>query len=216
MILIKGGSFAMGNDTADDEAEKPEHSVEVKSFYIDKYEVTNQQYLEFIKATKYPAPSHWNNGMFEQGQENYPVVNVDWNDAQKYAEWAKKRLPKEEEWEYAARGDDRRLYPWGRIFSAINANTKESGIGGPTQVGKFSSGASPFNVMDMAGNVLEWTASYYEPYPTSKAKPLAGYIVARGGSWFQEESDARATKRKLVTPDFRRNYIGFRCAKDAP
>jgi serine/threonine-protein kinase len=216
MILIKGNSFTMGNNNSEDEAEKPEQMVTVKSFYIDKYEVTNQQYYDFIRATGYPPPSHWSTGKFEDGKENYPVVNVNWEDAKKYAEWAKKRLPYEEEWEYAARGDDARLYPWGKQFSNFNANTIESGKGDATPVGSYPSGRSPFNVMDMSGNVLEWTASLYRPYPGSKAKAKEGLVVLRGGDWYEEQKYATATSRSLVTPDFRRNYIGFRCAKDAP
>ncbi|MEW6211402.1 MAG: bifunctional serine/threonine-protein kinase/formylglycine-generating enzyme family protein [Acidobacteriota bacterium] len=216
MILIRGGQFTMGNNNSEDEAEKPEQTVTVKSFYIDKYEVTNQQYYEFIKATRYKAPLHWNNGRFEDGKETHPVVNVNWEDAKKYAEWAGKRLPKEEEWEYAARGIDGRLYPWGKLFSPTNANTKESGKGDTTPVGSYSSGQSPFGVMDMSGNVLEWTASKYSPYPGSKAKPVEGYVVLRGGDWYEEQSYATATSRALQKPDFFRKYIGFRCAKDAP
>ncbi len=216
MILIRGGSFTMGNNNSTDEAEKPEQMVTVKSFYIDKYEVTNQQYYEFIRATRYKPPSHWTTGKFEEGRESYPVVNVDWNDAKKYAEWAEKRLPTEEEWEYAARGDDGRLYPWGKQFSNFNANTRESGKGDVTPVGSFPSGQSPFGVLDMSGNALEWTASIYIPYPGSKAKAKEGHVVLRGGDWVEEQKYATVTTRALQKPDFYRNYIGFRCAKDAP
>ncbi len=216
MILIRGGAFTMGNNNSSDEAEKPEQMVTVKSFYIDKYEVTNQQYYEFIRATSYKPPSHWTTGKFEEGRESYPVVNVDWNDAKKYAAWAGKRLPTEEEWEYAARGDDGRLYPWGKQFGNSNANTKESGKAESTPVGSYPSGQSPFGVLDMSGNVLEWTASTYSPYPGSKAKPAKDYVVLRGGDWVEEQTYATVTSRALQKPDFYRNYIGFRCAKDAP
>jgi serine/threonine-protein kinase len=215
MILINGGKFVMGNNISDDPAEAPEHEVTVKSFYIDKYEVTNQQYYEFVKDSGYAIPDHWSNGRFEEGQENFPVVNVSWNDAQAYARWAKKRLPSEEEWEFAARGQDRRLYPWGKQFSAVNANTKESGKNSTTLVGSFgSAGASPFNVMDMSGNALEWTASPYKLYPGSEAKPVDGVMVLRGGSFTQDQFLATATARSLQRPDFKRHYIGFRCARD--
>jgi serine/threonine-protein kinase len=215
MILIRGGKYVMGNNTSDDEAEKPEHEVTVRPFHIDQQEVTNEKYYQFVTKSNYPPPPHWVNGKFKDGEEKYPVYNVSWHDAQAYANWAGKRLPTEEEWEFAARGTDKRIYPWGNIFSPSNANTKEGSKNQTEPVGSYPAGASLFSVMDMAGNVAEWTSSEYQPYPYSKAKAVPGYVVVRGGSFSQPQIDAKVTARILTPPDWVRNYIGFRCARDA-
>ncbi len=129
MILIPGGTFKMGRDDGSD-YEKPAHEVTAKSFYIDETEVTNEQYTEFVRVTSHPAPSHWANGSYPAGEAKFPVVNVSWYDAKAYAEWAKKRLPTEEEWEYAARGKENLIYPYGNEwkpkFSVAAESFKEN------------------------------------------------------------------------------------------
>lgn len=215
MILIRGSKFVMGNNASSDEAEKPEHEVTLKPFYIDQQEVTNEKYYQFVKKANYAPPPHWVNGKFADGEEKYPVYNVSWHDAQAYANWAGKRLPTEEEWEFAARGTDKRTFPWGNIFSPSNTNTKEGGKNQAEPVGSYPGGASLFSVMDMAGNVSEWTSSEYQPYANSKAKAIPGFVVVRGGSFAQDQVDAKVTARILTPPDRVRNYIGFRCAKDS-
>jgi serine/threonine-protein kinase len=216
MVMIPEGSFTMGNNASDDESEKPEHAITVKAFYIDRYEVTNEEYYEFVKVTRHAAPANWHDGKFPAGEDKYPVSYVSWFDADAYARYAGKRLPTEEEWEYAARGDDKRLYPWGNEFSEQNANAKETKKDHAMPVGSYTAGASRFGVMDMAGNVAEWTASDYSLYPGSKAKTESGSKIVRGGSFGLEKKYAMATTRFSVPPATVKDFIGFRLAKDAP
>ena len=216
MIMVPSGAFTMGNNASDDESEKPEHIVNVRAFYLDKYEVTNEEYYEFVRVTRRAPPVNWQDGKFPAGEGKYPVSWVSWFDADAYARYAGKRLPTEEEWEYAARGDDKRLYPWGNEFSEQNANAKETRKDHAMPVGSYPSGASRFGVMDMAGNVAEWTASDYSLYPGSRAKTDPGNKIIRGGSFGLDQSYAMATTRWSVAPATTKDYIGFRLAKDAP
>jgi eukaryotic-like serine/threonine-protein kinase len=215
MILISGGRFIMGNDTSEYEAEKPEYETRVDPFFIDQNEVTNEEYDKFIKEKRYPPPPHWKNGSFLSGEDRYPVVNISWADAKAFAEWAGKRLPTEKEWEFAARGADKRLYPWGNDFNPRNTNSKETDKKNPMPVGSYPRGASPFQLMDIAGNVAEWTASDYVPYHNSQAKPEPGKKVVRGCSYLCDKAMLILTHRYRYTPDTRRTDLGFRCAKDA-
>lgn len=214
MVRIPDGEFMMGRNDGND-YEKPGHKVAVKAFFIDKTEVTNEQYSEFVKQTRRNPPVHWSGGNFPPGEANFPVVNVSWNDASAYAEWANKRLPTEEEWEYAARGTDGRIYPYGNEWKAKYSNAAEDNILKPRAVASYPEGASPFSVLDMAGNVAEWTASDYAPYPGSKAKPDPGNKVFRGGSFSNPAKQQTATDRFYDAPTKTMNYVGFRCAKDA-
>src|SRR5262249_8174864 len=126
--------------------------------------------------------------------------------------------PTEEEWEYAARGREKLLYPWGNDFNSQLANTMENGKNQPVEVGSYPGGASPFGVLDMAGNVDEWTASEYKPYPGGPpSEPgFKGEKIVRGGSYSYDKAIARVTDRRLFAPNTVRPYIGFRCAKDSP
>jgi serine/threonine-protein kinase len=215
MILIPGGTFTMGRNGGDI-YESPPHQVDVKPFFLDKTEVTNKQYAEFVQATGYQPPSDWVNGTFKVGDGDLPVVNVEWKDARAYAEWAKKRLPTEAEWEYAARGTDGRLYPWGNEWVPGNAYTKESGLKTLQPVGSSPSGASPFGVLDMAGNVWEWCQDNFAPYPGSTAEPKdLTFKIIRGGSLGDDKTKASATYRNWVPPERRYEALGFRCAKSA-
>jgi serine/threonine-protein kinase len=214
MISIPGGEFVIGRDNGSD-YEGPAHKVTVKPFSIDKTEVTNAQYAEFIAVTGHQAPSHWVDGKYPAGEANFPVVNVNWYDARDYAQWAGKRLPTEEEWEYAARGRENYLYPYGNTWKPQFSNAAEDGYGKPRAAGSYPDGASPFGVLDMAGNVAEWTATEYKPYPGSKAKPDDGYKVIRGGAFNTKATDQTATDRRYISPSTTRPYVGFRCAKDA-
>ena len=213
MILIPGGEFQMGRDGGN-AFEGPAHTVTVKPFFIDKTEVTNEQYAEFVRQTRRQPPSHWPGGSFPPGEANFPVVNVSWNDANEYAQWAGKRLPTEEEWEFAARGKDGRLYPYGNEWRSRYSNAAEDGYRKARAVGSYPEGASPFGVLDMAGNVAEWTASDYRPYPGSKARPEEGFKVMRGGAFNTNASQQRATDRFYDAPTKTFDYVGFRCAKD--
>jgi formylglycine-generating enzyme required for sulfatase activity len=194
----------------------------VEEFEIDVYEVTNARFADFVEETGYVTdaekagdPTPWT-AYFTDGKEDYPVVKVTWNDATAYCKWAGKRLPTEVEWERAARGDDGRVYPWGDEWDTTYLNGKESGLRGPVTVGTFPQGASPYGVMDMAGNVWEWTDAWYQGYPqTSFTSNYFGetYRVLRGGGWFSDAEQVRTTQRNANSPEAANDDIGFRCAR---
>ncbi len=230
MVFIAGGEFTLGRDDGDPN-EKPARIVAVTPFFIDATEVTNEQYQKFIDETKYPAPKAWAGGRFPEGSEKLPVTDVTWEDAMTYARSVGKRLPSEEEWEFAARGTDGRLYPWGATWEADRANSQNT----PADkrqlqaVGQFPPGASPFQVLDLSGNVWEWTSSDYVAYPGGFVEPPPpGYRslkVIRGGSYLSAPQTATATLR-AGWPATRNDWpapgkahydqTGFRCAQDAP
>ncbi len=229
MVYIPGGEFSMGSDEGN-ENESPRHKVCLDAFYIDRYPVTNEDYKRFVDATGYPVPCYeveWADvGEYNwdpetrtppKGKEKHPVVLVTWQDAQVYATWAGKRLPTEAEWERAARGADGRRWPWGNDFVEGRSNTKETEINGTTPVGQYSpDGDSPGGVGDMTGNVWEWTASLFRPYPYDaddgrESREGAGWRVLRGGSWSNPLDRARCTAR--LDGDFLFfSNVGFRCA----
>jgi len=212
MISIPGGEFTMGRDNGN-EFEKPAHKEKVDPFYIDRYEVTNEEYAKFIRLTRRNPPSHWPEGQYEVGEARLPVVNVSWNESRDYCEWANKRLPSEAEWEFAARGKDNRIYPYGNEWNPRFSNARETNLDKPQAVGSYPDGLSPFGVADMAGNVAEWTASPYIPYPGSKAAPDVGNMVIRGGGFKSLAKEQTATDRYFDRPTSTFDYIGFRCAK---
>jgi serine/threonine-protein kinase len=219
MIFVAGGEFAMGNDDGD-EYERPEHKVVVPPFFIDQHEVTCEQYEKFTRATGHRVPDDWRNGTYPTDARRHPVTGVDWNDANAYAKWAGKRLPSEEEWEYAARGVDRRKYPWGNDWQNNIANAGASSLGHFSDVGSFPAGKSPFGLMDMVGNAWEWTASDLKPYPGGRLTnpPHEERKITRGASWFKDkERDWTTTFRGFAAPAGGNDYskVGFRCAKDA-
>jgi len=217
MISIPGGKFMMGRSDGND-YEKPVHEVTVNPFYIDATEVTNEQYQQFVDATRRQPPPHWPNGRAPIGQDSHPVYNVSWDDANAFARWAGKRLPAEEEWEYAARGTDGRLYPYGTIPKLQYSNAAEDDFRAPLAVKNYAQGVSPFGVYDMAGNVAEWTASDFSLYPGSKLPPddpNARKKVVRGGAFNVYAKDQTATDRFFYSPSTKNASIGFRCAKDA-
>ena len=217
MTLIKGGTFTMGTDDPSYVPDwRPAHSMSVGDFYLDTNEVTNEDYARFVRQTRYPAPKHWVDGSYPKGEATLPVYNVSWFDAKAYAEWAGKRLPSETEWEYAARGTDGRIYPWGNEWIDELSNSGEDKRGKPVAVGQFLRGASPFGILDMAGNVSEWVADDFKLYPGSTAKPLAGYKVYRGGSWAFPKTQLLTVARWPEIPTEKFAYVGFRCAKDLP
>ncbi|QQS48331.1 MAG: SUMF1/EgtB/PvdO family nonheme iron enzyme [Acidobacteriota bacterium] len=214
MISIPAGTFLMGREDGND-FEKPAHEVTVQPFLIDKTEITNQQFAEFVRQTRRQAPVHWPNGQYSPGEANIPVVNVSWYDARDYCEWSSKRLPTEEEWEYAARGRENLLYPYGNQWKPNFSNAGETGLRKPQAVGSYPDGASPFSVFDMAGNVAEWLATDYKPYPGSPARPDEGNKIVRGGSFKNPAVEQTATDRFFYRPNQKFDYIGFRCAKSA-
>lgn len=228
MVYVLGGVLRVGRDEGD-KNEMPAHVETVKPFFIDRTEVTNADYLKFIEATGYEAPPSWKGGRFADGADNLPVTDVTWEDATAYATWIGKRLPTEVEWEFAARGPEGRLYPWGDTFQpeAANISAKAGEKKQFAPVGQFAGGASIFGALDMAGNAWEWTASDFAAYPGGKVDARPGYRnlkVIRGGSFESEPKFATATYR-VGWPASRRDWpnpsqavygqTGFRCARDA-
>ena len=219
----------MGSDVGK-ENERPQHTVCVAAFYIDRYPVTNEEYKRFLDATGYPAPCYkvewadvdeynWDpeTRTPPEGKEKHPVVLVTWKDAQVYVTWAGKRLPTEAEWERAARGADGRRWPWGNKFTKGYSNTKETRINGTAPIGQYSpDGDSPEGIGDMTGNVWEWTTSLFRPYPYDandgrEDQEATGWRVLRGGSWSNPLDRANCTAR--LDGDFLFfSNVGFRCA----
>jgi serine/threonine-protein kinase len=217
MVLVKGGAFKMGSDAPGaDAASKPPLDATVKDFYLDQYEVTNEQYQEFVKQTGRKAPSGWTGTDFPGGEGKFPVANVTWDDAVEYAKWAGKRLPTEAEWEFAARsgGQQDRAYPWGNDWSDKLSNSKEDGRGGAMPVGSYPGGATKDQIFDMAGNVSEWVADDFKPYPGSTQGPDPGNKVYRGGAFAATKDLLKTTLRWWDFPNKSYPYLGFRCAKD--
>jgi formylglycine-generating enzyme required for sulfatase activity len=217
MVYLSGGTFMMGRDRGADQAERPAHKVTVAPFYIDLYEVTNEDYAKFVQATGHLAPMSWADGAYPSNAARKPVTGVTWDDANAYAKWARKRLPTEEEWEFAARGTDNRLYPWGNGWQqeSANANSASKGL---ADVGSFK-GTSPFGAFDMTGNAWEWTASDLRAYPGGRlpANLTGGDLKAiRGGSYESTKDFATTTYRTGWPARGAPTYAqtGFRCAAD--
>ncbi len=213
MVPITGKQFLMGSNDGDSDA-RPAHPVTIKSFYLDIYEVTCEDYKRFLDKTGRPAPTTWTNGSYPPGTAKHPVTGVTWDDAEAYARFVGKRLPLEEEWEFAARGPGNLVYPWGNTWQTGCANAGNEGTG-LVNVGSYDCN-SPFGVQDLIGNAWEWTASDWQAYPGGRlATPASGgEKVIRGGSF---ESGP-----KYATAAYRSGYkgvgqkTGFRCAMDMP
>jgi formylglycine-generating enzyme required for sulfatase activity len=221
----------MGSNKHEDpqasEDELPQHSVALETFQIAKYPVTVAEYACFVRATKRMEPRGLFNDLSWTQQISqrldHPVVNISWRDAVAYAKWLAQctghpwRLPSEAEWEKAGRGTDGRIYPWGDLFDAAQANTVDGERGGTTSIGSYPSGTSPYGALDMAGNVWEWTSSIFKPYPYIASDgreqiESTGDRVLRGGSWAHLYKVARVAYRN----DSQLNYLyvgsGFRVA----
>jgi len=220
MIEIPAGPFTFGSDDGNPN-ESPAQKVELPAYKMDHFEVTNDDFAMFANATGYQteaekkgAKKTWRTGL--EGKGNHPVVRVTWNDAKAFCEWLGKRLPTEQEWEKAARGDKGNLFPWGNTFDPGKANLKASGIRGTVAVGSFPAGASPYGVEDLAGNVWEWTADPWQAYPNSTYKDKFysdKFRVTRGGGWFDDETLARSSSRSAAALEAANNDLGFRCVK---
>ena len=223
MVYVSAGEFNMGSESGAND-ERPVHMVFLDAYYIDRTEVTNAQYGACVGAGACSPPdqhqsrirdSYYGNRSFD----NHPVIYVNWEDARFYCAWAGKQLPTDAQWEKAARGTDNPTYPWGEGIRCDRANY--AGCTGDTQaVGSYPSGASPYGVLDMAGNVQEWVADfyqsrYYEGSPASNPPgPATGtYRVTRGGSLTSNEYDLRVADRSYVYPHYHLFNTGFRCVK---
>jgi formylglycine-generating enzyme required for sulfatase activity len=259
MVLVPGTTFRMGTDASEIprlqqafgikraelfSAEVPTHSVTVGSFYIDRYEVTNARYKKFLDKNprwrrdhieaRYHNGNylkHWDGDNYPKEKADHPVTNVSWYSAVAFCRWEGKRLPTEAEWEYAARGGlSGKAFPWGdEPVDKTRANYIGSGIKGTARVESYP--ANGYGLFDMAGNVWEFTADEWGPYPSSpQVNPVAGgnlflddtfYTVTsrrviRGGSWGGAPVNLRVAYRDSHPPEGARDFVGFRCAKSAP
>lgn len=232
MVFIPAGDFLMGSASTDPEAdadEQPRHVVYLDEFWIDEVEVSNYNYNRCLEAGGC-SPPQVGSGLFDG--DDLPVVGVDWEQSADYCAWAGARLPTEAEWEKAARGVDGRQFPWGNEFDGALLNYcdancvadwrdfgADDGYRYTAPVGSYPAGASPYGVLDMSGNVWEWTADWYaaDAYARSVYKnptgPASGLQrVIRGGSWFYAGKSLRVTRRHKDAPLSRYDNIGFRCA----
>jgi formylglycine-generating enzyme required for sulfatase activity len=223
LVLITGGEFIMGSVSgpANKYIDNAAHRVQVDSFYIEKYEVTNAQYLEFCESTGHPLPEFWGMDEFYSGPgfPDHPVVGVTWVSAMNYAEWKGMRLPTEAEWEYAARGGlANKRYPYGNDVDSSLCNYNGT-FGHPIPVGSLP--ANGYGLFDMSGNVVEWVNDYYakDYYNESPIKNPAGpeygkRRVIRGGGWRSGKMCATVSFRQSLRPYWVDFNVGFRCAKD--
>ncbi|MDD5222656.1 MAG: SUMF1/EgtB/PvdO family nonheme iron enzyme [bacterium] len=232
MLYIPAGEFLMGCNAAVDNQcksdEKPYHLVNLSAYYIDKYDVTVDDYAKCVKEKQCKIPDtfqYCNWGKPDRGK--YPINCAEWNHAQAYCQWAGKRLPTEAEWEKAARGTDGRKYPWGNQAASCEYAVMSAGGDGCSKdqtwpVGSKPSGASPYGVIDMAGNVWNWVQDWYEKdysksLPQNPTGPSSGASrVARGGSWELDPSYLRSSARNVFNPGSRHPDSGFRCVYAGP
>lgn len=215
MMFIPAGVFIMGSNEGE-AISQPAFKVPLKAFYIDRTEVSNEQYKVFVDKFRHRSPQSWPGGNIPPGKEKEPVVTVSWKDAARYCSSQGKRLPKEVEWEKAFRGSDGRKFPWkGDTFYADYARTLESGVLGPENVDSNTRDVSPFGVKHMAGNVREWVDSYLRPYPGSnfRSSKVGVEKVIRGGSWAKPASHAVGWHRDSSNPTYGWKDVGFRCAR---
>jgi formylglycine-generating enzyme required for sulfatase activity len=224
-VFVPAGSFLMGSVQGDPLAssdEFPQRTVTVDAFWLDQTEVTNTHFAAFLneEGNQEEGGVTWlellssyvliesPDGVFQPkaGFEDHPVIGVSWYGARAYCEWIGGRLPTEAEWEYAARGPDSLIYPWGSEAPGCDLANHSGCIGRTAEVGSYPAGASPFGALDLAGNVWEWTGD-------SAAGPAR---VLRGGAWDGDDRGLRAAHRYDVDdPSYHDSYVGFRCAQQS-
>jgi formylglycine-generating enzyme required for sulfatase activity/serine/threonine protein kinase len=248
MVYVPAGEFEMGSTEGDDD-EQPVHTVALDGFWIDRTEVTNAQFAAFLneEGNREEGGATWldledegclierSGGDFrpQSGYADHPVIEVSWYGAAAYCDWAGARLPTEAEWEYAARGPEGSIYPWGDTFDGERLNfcdancefnhkttAYDDGYARTAPVGSFASGASWCDALDMSGNVWEWVADWYDEdyYDRSPSEnptgPTSGeYRVLRGGSWYNNVYSVRGANRDWIVPVYTYYYGGFRCAR---
>ena len=227
MVRISGGSFLMGG--GNNENNSTEHRIILAPYFLDRMPVTNAQYQKFVHQTghrvpfikaAWAKPYNWRMGSYPRGKADFPVLLVNWFDAQAYAEWSEKRLPTEAEWERAARGLDGRTFPWGEQPDTDRGNFKRTHEG-PVATGLYPSGISPAGCLDLVGNHWEWCADWYDPnyYASSPRKNPQGpsrgtQRILRGGAWDSTDEAIRSDFRFHASPHQAHFYLGFRCAAD--
>ena len=251
MIYVPGGTFQMGSTETEIEAaislcrehydicnrwyymrESPQHGVSLGGFWLDQSEVTNTQYRRCVEGGACAEPSACKKGAptyADVDKSDHPVVCVSWQDAQAYCQWAGARMPTEAEWEYAFRGEQRAIYPWGDTFDGARLNycdvnceashadsRYDDGYGKTSPVGNYPKGASWSGVLGMSGNVSEWVADWLGDYAhkaeSNPSGPSSGSEkVIKGCSWFFHPTYCRGATRASVDPGTRFDYLGFRC-----
>lgn len=223
MVLVPAGEFTMGSDDTGNPSSKPAHTVYLDAYYIDKFEVSNENYDACAYAVECRKPlntgsvtrrRYFNNPVFA----NYPVIYVEWKMAQQYCQWRGGRLPTEAEWEKAARGTDARVYPW--MANELNCSYANyyGCIGDTSPVDQYDVGVSAYGAYGMAGNVWEWTSSLFGLYPYDAGdgredQKARGKRIVRGGSWynFGGIASVRVDIRFDIEPGYSGAYVGFRC-----
>ena len=243
MVRIPVGPFLMGSDKKVDRnaypAELPQRTIYLDAYEIDQFEVTTVRYLKYVLAKDLPPLIDWqyDGGNFQETMASHPVMHVSWADADAYCKWAGKRLPTEAEWEKAARGEDGRIYPWGNQPAGLSrANFGRTGLSGPVRdrperlvlyppiisVDKYDNAVGPYGTFQMAGNVAEWVADWYdkEYYKTAPDRNPKGpengtQKSFRGGGWIDSTPSVRGAQRNGTDPSTKMNWMGFRCARDA-
>ena len=227
MVYVPAGEFSMGSNDGKDN-EKPVHTVYLDGYWIDQTEVTNAMYAICVatgectrpsRTSSYKRDSYYGNSQYD----DYPVIYVDWQQAQDYCRWTGRKLPTEAQWEKATRGTDERTYPWGDKSPTDTLVNYNYSIGDTMEVGYFSYGASPYGALDMAGNVHEWVADWYAPdyYQNSPINnpesPTSGdYRVLRGGFWGSDTGLIRSASRSWLSPSLTSYSVGFRCSSSLP
>jgi len=242
MVKIPAGSFLFGTNKKDDLGEAlslgipkpwyadegPEQNIFLKTFYIDRYEVTNRRYKIYIDDVNAVAPVDWKGNKFPIGKDDYPVINISWYDAANFCQWAEKKLPSEKQWGKAARGEAGNEYPWGNEFQIDYANLapKSGSKNAIASIGSYPKGATPLGVHDMIGNVWEWVEDDYAPYKGSTYQSKffdGGFKVLRGQSaknigHFPGASYlsalkmfSRSGRREFANADQPGLDVGFRC-----
>jgi formylglycine-generating enzyme len=220
MVLIPAGEFVMGREGNGDSS--PPHTVRLRAFYLDRYEVTNAEYSAFCRATERKPPFFWGLDRFRSGSKypDHPVIGVSSGDAQEYAKWRGKRLPTEAEWEYAARGGLAGMkYVNGNALDSSKVNFTRSNQDGPVAVGSYEPNGR--GLYDMAGNVQEWVADRYDPeyYKSSPGEDPQGpekgrFRVIRGGGWYTGPMCMDVSLRYALPSNWVDFNVGFRCVRD--
>lgn len=217
MVFVPGGPCLIGDDA--DAAASPRHQVTLRSFWIDKLEVTNERFDRFVTAAGHRVEGRWKRA--PAGEARRPAVGVSLNDARAYAAWSGKQIPDEAQWEKAARGTDGRRYPYGDAIDLRRQNTHALGLRELTDAGSLTGGASIYGALDLLGNAWEWCDSLFAPYPGNN-KPVEGFgrqnHVIRGGSFQspRRPGDLTVSTRYFLRASMSQQDVGFRCIVPAP